>query len=254
MKRLNATQISEVIKGAQTGASLSQLSTKFGLRKTTIYYHVRGYCRKMGKFDGSRLSEWEKGYLVGVFVGDGCFNFRQKYYSYMTKLTLNAKSEQPIVDLLITILRKANTKPWITINENRFEVRVSSKGFCSFLKGYAGYGSEKGKLRKRLFLREGHAENFLFGVLAGLIDSDGCVAFDRKKYLRAMISTKSKVLATTMLQLVNILEIHATVHRSSGFTVRISAPFLKTNAQNIRSLKLKQKFNWGSHQVGMVGP
>lgn len=254
MRKLKKGQVEEIIKNAQTGASLSQLSSKFGFPKTTIYYHAKEFCRKMGKFDQKRLSEWEKGYLVGFFVGDGCFSFRPRYYSYITKFALNARSEKSIGNLLVTILREAHTRPWIAVKGNRLDVLVSSKSLCSFLRKYAGYGTEDGKLRKRLLLGNARTEGFMLGILAGLVDSDGCVTFDKAKYLRAMISTKSKILATTMLQLMKMLRIKSTIHRSSGFTVRISTPSLKINAPRIRSLKLKRKFNWDSshHEIGPI--
>jgi len=184
----------------------------------------------MGRFDVEQISEWQKGYLAGFFVGDGCLNFRSKYYSYITKFALNASSE------------RAHTKPWVTIKGNRLDIRISSKGLYLFLKMHAGYESEDGKLRKRLLSNDIWTEEFMLGILAGLIDSDGCVAYDKKKYLRAVISTRSKVLASSMLQLTERLRIKAMIHQSSGFTVRISTPSLKANAPRIRSLKLEQKF------------
>jgi hypothetical protein len=254
MKRLNGSQVREIIKDAQTGASLNQLSSKFGFPKTTIYYHVREFCRKMGKFGEKQLSEWEKGYLVGFFIGDGCWIFRPKYYSYITKFALNAKSEKPISNFLVTILQKAHTRPWVIIKGNSLDLRVSSKDLCSFLREYAGYETEDDKPRKRLLLENVQTEKFMFGILAGLLDSDGCVTTDKAKYLRAMISTRSKILAVTILQLAKRLGIKATIHKSSGYTVRVSTPFLKVNAQRILSLKLKQKFNWNLSHPKMVGP
>lgn len=253
MKKLSNGQVEEIIREAQAGASLNQLSSKFGFSKTMIYYHVKGFCRKMGRFNEKRLFKWEKGYLVGFFVGDGCFNFRQKYYSYITKFALNAKSEKSIGCFLVDILRKAHTKPWVTTKGNRLELRVSSKGLCSFLRRYAGYGTEDGKSRKRLLLENVHSKEFMLGILAGLIDSDGCVTSDKVRYLRAMISTKSKILAVAMLRLTEKLKIKATIHRSSGFTVRISTPSLVINAASIRSLKLEQKLNWKSSHSNL-GP
>ena len=196
----------------------------------------------MGRFDVEQISEWQKGYLVGFFVGDGCLNFRSKYYSYITKFALNASSERAIANFLVSILLRAHTKPRVTIKGNRLDIRISSKGLYLFLKMHAGYESEDGKLRKRLLSNDIWTEEFMLGILAGLIDSDGCVAYDKKKYLRAVISTRSKVLASSMLQLTERLRIKAMIHQSSGFTVRISTPSLKANAPRIRSLKLEQKF------------
>jgi len=249
MVRLNKNQLEEIVKGAQIGESLNQLSSKFGFPKTTIYYHVREFCRKMGRFDEKLLSEWEKGYLVGFFVGDGCFSFRPKYYSHITKFALDAKSERTIGNFLATTLQNAHTKPWIVIKGNRLNVLVSSKGLCSFLRKYAGYETENGKPRKRLLLENVQGKEFVFGILAGLLDSDGCATSDKTRYLRATISTRSKVLAIQMFRLMGMVGVKATVHQSSGFTVRISTPSLKANATHIRSLKLKQNLIGTHHYL-----
>jgi len=117
----------------QTGSSLNQLSSKFGFPKTTIYYHVKEFCRKMNKFDEKRLSEWERGYLVGFFVGDGCLIYRPKCWSYITKFVLNALTEKAIANSLINILSKAGVKPWTTTEGHRLKVLSSSKGLQYFV-------------------------------------------------------------------------------------------------------------------------
>lgn len=122
-----------------------------------------------------------KGYLVGFFIGDGCFSFRLKYHSCVTRFTLDAKSESSISNFLETILRKATT-----------------------------YEIEDTKPRKRLLLGNVKTEESMLGILAGLLDSDGCVIHDKVKYLHAMISTRSKILALITLQLAKMLRIKAT--------------------------------------------
>jgi hypothetical protein len=253
MRKLNKNQIEEIIKEVQTGSSLNQLSSKFGFPKTTIYYHVKEFCRKMNKFDEKRLSEWERGYLVGFFIGDGCLIYRPKCWSYITKFVLNALSEKAIANSLINILPKAGTKPWTATEGHRLKVLSSSKGLQDFLKRYAGYGSEDHKLRKRFGLSETLNEGkvFTFGVLAGMIDSDGHVRRGKGHGLSVVISTASKGLATSIVQLVGKLGMKATIIRQhSGFTglnscflVRILTNSITSNAAHIRSLKLQQVLN-----------
>lgn len=252
MRKLNKSQIEEIIKGAQTGASLSQLSSKFGFSKTTIYYHVKEFCRRMGRFDEKRLSEWEKGYLVGFFVGDGCLTFRPKYYSYITKFVLNAKTEKAIANFLIGILSKAGTKPWTTIEENRLNVRVSSKSLHKFLKKYSGYDLEEGKLRKRLLLSEITKKELAFGILAGLIDSDGHARRCWSNSFSVTIWTVSKVLAVSIAQLAEGLGIKTSIIReqhsgfgslNSCFIVRVWTSYVRRNAHRLQSLKLQQVLN-----------
>jgi len=56
---------------AKKGLSLRRISAQLGIPKTTVYFHVKAYCRKMTYINLKALSEKEKGYLVGMFVGDG---------------------------------------------------------------------------------------------------------------------------------------------------------------------------------------
>jgi len=239
------------------------LSSKFGFHKTTIYYHVKEFCRKMSKFDEKQLSEWEKGYLIGFFVGDGCFIFRPKYYSYITKFVLNAKSEKVIASFLIAILSKAGTKPWITIEGNRLNVRISSKGLYKFLIKYAGYELENGKSRKRLLLSEILKRKFAFGILAGLIDSDGHARRCWSNSFSVTIWTVSKVLADSIVQLAERLLMKSSIvseqHSGFGslhtcFIVRIWTSYVRRNAHRLRSLKLQQVLNEISITKKLVGP
>ena len=258
MRRLEANQIKGIIKEAQVGESLGQLSRRFGLSKTTVYYHARRFCRKMGRFDERHLTEWEKGYLVGFFVGDGCFVFRPKHWSYITKFVLNARTEKAIADFLAMTLSKAGINPWTTIEGNRLNLRASSKSLQVFLKNYAGYELEMRKLRKRLFLNEilRQEKEFGFGVLAGLIDSDGYVGYAgyKRRSLAVMITTASRVLADLMVQMVKELGMDATIitqYRSRFgtsyfcFHVRVLTRSAIMNVNNMKSLKLQQVFNGG---------
>lgn len=247
MRKLNKNQIEEIIKEVQTGLSLNQLSSKFGFPKTTIYYHVKEFCRKMNKFDEKRLSKWGRGYLVGFFVGDGCLIYRPKYWSYITKFVLNALTEKAIANSLINILSKAGVKPWTTTEGHRLKVLSSSKGLQDFLKRYAGYGSEDHKLRKRFWLSEtlNGGKVFAFGVLAGLIDSDGHARRYWSNSFSVTIWTASKVLAVSIAQLAERLGMKTSIIReqhsgfgslSTCFIVRIWTSYVRRNAHRLQSL------------------
>lgn len=194
----------------------------------------------MGRFTPDSLSEWEKGYIVGFFAGDGCFNVRLQYYSYCVKFVVNAKTEMSIADFLMTLLKKSHTTPFSNIRENRVNIRVVSKGLLNFIRMYVGYPGDRDGPHKIFLQPWGWTKNFALGVIAGLIDSDGCVTYDKGKYIRALISTKSKAFALQIKETIERTGIKATCHRSKGYGIRISTPSFKANMARINSLKCRR--------------
>ena len=79
---------------AKKGLSLKRISAQLRVPKTTVYYHIREYCKKMTYIDLTVLSEEEQGYLVGMFVGDGNLLVKRKRGRYITKFTLDAERDQ----------------------------------------------------------------------------------------------------------------------------------------------------------------
>lgn len=204
---------------------------------------------------------------MGFFVGDGCWIFRPRYWSYITKFVLNARTEKALAIFLTVVLSKNGINPWATIESNRLNVEASSKGLQDFLRKYVKYELEGHKLRKRLLLSEifKKKKEFTFGILAGLIDSDGYVGYGgyKKHSLSVIITTASEVLATLMIQLAKELHMAASITRqysgfnTSGYTfyVRILTHSAIANAGNIKSLKLQQVLNGRSYKtIKKVGP
>ena len=88
MKRLSKSEISTLIEMSKNGTSLNNICRKFNLGKSTVYYHVKKYVKKMSKIDMEKLSEWETGYIVGLFISDGNLSFGRRNYSYKTVFSL----------------------------------------------------------------------------------------------------------------------------------------------------------------------
>jgi hypothetical protein len=124
----------------------------------------------MQRIQSGNLSEKEKGYLIGLFLGDGYAIYDKKNRHYNIEFYLNSVKDTDIQDYLLQILRKSNTIAQIfkdqRCNVNR--IRVSSKMFFHFLQN---------EIRRFKYQGTNAAKDFLFGVLSGLIDAEGWVCY-----------------------------------------------------------------------------
>jgi intein-encoded DNA endonuclease-like protein len=78
VKRLAPNQIRKIIELSKAGTSIAKIAESLEINKTSVYYHARKYCHKMTKLDINLLNDSEKGYIIGVFLGDGSFNKGKK--------------------------------------------------------------------------------------------------------------------------------------------------------------------------------
>lgn len=109
-KRLAEDTIRKIKELATAGSSLAKIAEALKINKSTIYFHARNHCRKMTKFNLDLLNEFEKGYIVGFFLGDGSFNKGHKTPRHIVRFALDAKRDQGTAVLLKQIFRKANKK------------------------------------------------------------------------------------------------------------------------------------------------
>jgi intein-encoded DNA endonuclease-like protein len=108
------------------------------------------------------LNEGEKGYLYGLFIGDGNLHHDNDRH-YRINFYFNPKKDVDIVEYTVFLLKKIGLLPYITLHHGCIIVRINSKSFYIFLK----------KFRLNLCTKN---INFMIGFIAGLIDSDGYVA------------------------------------------------------------------------------
>ena len=124
----------------------------------------------MQKIETGNLTEKEKGYLVGLFLGDGYAIYSKKDRHYNTEFYLNSIKDLDIQEFLISILTKMNLFTQISkdprYNVNR--IRVSSRMFFEFLQKEVNVLETEGNSADK---------DFLLGVISGFIDAEGCVYY-----------------------------------------------------------------------------
>lgn len=191
---------------AKAGFSITRISNNLNIRKSTTYYYARNCCRKMTKFDSGLINEHEKGYIVGLFLGDGSLNRGRKEPRFFVRFSLDLKRDCDIASELTQIVKKAGKKLSIFPSKSTLIVKICSKEFVKFLQEFIVYekGSDR-KSQKILLLRENWPRDFQYGVLAGIIDSDGHV----HRHLGTEIKTVSKEVFGKIVELLNSLGIAA---------------------------------------------
>jgi hypothetical protein len=244
MRRLTEKEIQEMRNLVVKGKSLNKIMQITGLGKSTIYYHVCDILPKSSKADLSRLSDWERGYLIGLFFGDGNFWVNSKNYSYRVVMNFNAKTETEIVRNVLEILRKTGSRPYTQRFGNRLRVTCISKDVYIFLCNHSSYVRvEKGNT---IINRKDDIKGFElwnmetgYGFVAGMIDSDGFLGADKIKYVRVIITSYSKNFVDSFTRILKSLgiEFHVQTNRWNRYDIRISTPSYQMHRQKIKCVK-----------------
>lgn len=130
--------------------------------------------------DFDKLSEKEKGYLFGIFEGDGYKIYHKKSRHYHVEFYLNSVNDIKIIDFLVNLLRKIDLNPNIYQDKrcNCKRIRVYSKElFENICKGTSLNDKTK---------------NFSLGFVSGLIDSEGHV--NKNKSMIMIVNTDKSLL------------------------------------------------------------
>ena len=253
MRRLKKEEILQIKNLAKGGFSLQEVSKKLGIPKSTAYYHSNKYLKKMSRIDLKKLFDWERGYIIGLFAGDGYFNFIQKNYSYILRFYFNRKKDQKVVQKLGYLIEKCGSKfhTFSSKEANCLEVRICSKKIIEFIKNYISFKKGKGNksTRKNLIEPKIWSKEFKLGFIGGIIDSDGFTGFDKKKYVRCFISTSSNYMASQILEILNELDLNPSCYinkrknsktdfkKNFLYIIRISTPKFISNIDKIKSVK-----------------
>jgi len=128
----------------------------------------------------NQLGEKERGYLFGLFEGDGYRYHDKKSRHYHVEFYLNSIRDREIILFLISLLRKAGLNPseYLDKRYNCKRIRVYNKEFFEIISKNIDISS--------------YSNEFNLGYVSGIIDSEGHV--DSKRHYIAIANTNSKML------------------------------------------------------------
>ena len=244
----------DIMKRARDGESVREIAAFLGLPLSTTYYYARAYCKKQSHIAMEKLSSKEKGYLVGMVVGDGSLIRNAYRGEFLVKIALDEKRDQDILGFLLRLLGQGGKK--ITLGRERGMVilRVWSKQLFQFILRYV-------QLNKRLMSRhyekhlvrpESWDREFVMGFTGRLIDSDGHIEKNAHNHGGAGIATSSVFFREQAQSLLRAHGIDSSWHVSHRdetntnprFVLRIGSKRLHNLCDEILSVK-HERFHGG---------
>lgn len=186
----------EIIARVKRGESVRRVAAALDIPLSTAYYHARDYCGKHSRMDIEKLTLREKGYLVGMMVGDGSLIRHEPRGEFLAKIALDRIRDQDIFQFLSSMFERSGKRASVRVEQRMFILRIWSKSFYNFILKHV-------RLRKRcsshgrtkLLRFEDWDRDFALGFIGGLIDSDGHVERSRRGgHYGATITTSSQSL------------------------------------------------------------
>jgi hypothetical protein len=171
------------------------------------------------------LEEKERGYLFGLYMGDGYGHYDRKHRHYTIEFYLHSERNKEIQDFLIRILNKLGLKHFI-MKDKRYKcnrVKVHSKILLKHL------NSEYKDVTK----------NYTIGFISGLIDAEGYVNF--KKSSISITNTDFQLLEICRIFLIN-LGLNGTIRervmskkdKKKSYILQIPVNFKALNTNSIK--------------------
>lgn len=199
----------------------------------------------MSKLNLDLLDDCEKGYIIGLFLGDGSFNRGQKEPRFFVRFTLDKKRDNDIALRLLQIFEKAEKRSSIFYWRSNIIAKVCSKELVEYIQKFVTYRKcFKEKSKKIFFHDENWSIDFKYGIIAGIIDSDGHV----HEHLETEIKTVSKEIFDGLNALCNELKLIVSTrlnHASNGsfsklvrYVIYISSNEMKRHCKSIPSAKI----------------
>jgi len=195
----------EIQRLVKSGLSLRKVSRRLGVPYWMVHRIVALYSKRQSRINLNALTEPERGYIVGAFVGDGSKISETTSGHYGVKFSLDSKSDEEIAHYLRNLFVKTGKRVTLYTEKTCFVLKIYSQKLLEFLLSFVNYTEVEGKKRKLLTGFENWALDFQLGFISGLIDTDGYVHHGRQgiQHFGLSITTMNSALSE---QLVSMLE------------------------------------------------
>lgn len=214
---------------------------------SVAYYHARNYCRQQSRMQIEKLGEKERGYLVGMVVGDGCLVRHKARGEYLAQIALDKHRDLDVFQFVRSTFENAGKKVNVRIERGMFILRIWSKPFYDFFLKHVrlerGVSSHYTKL---LLDTERWSRDFTIGFIGGLIDSDGHIEGNRSTgHYGATITTSSLSLigqfhdlcAAQRIKISRRVSHHAAINERARYVVHIWSKSLNSVCSELLCVK-----------------
>ena len=198
----------------------------------------------MSRFDLNLLNDTDKGYIIGLFLGDGSFNRGCKEPRFFVRFALDAARDKDVARKLAQIFAKAGKRISFISWKSNTIAKTCSKELVAYIQTCIEYRQGE----KKLLESKNWSDNFRYGFVAGIIDSDGHV----HAHLGTEIKTISPKNFESVSSILEDLKISATARvrdapensysKRPRYIIYIPSSEMKRIKGNIPSSKLARYF------------
>lgn len=222
--KLSQDKIEQIQILARNGLSLRAISRSTGINFSTVHKYAKQFSKKQSIVDFSVYDQYELGYIIGFFVGDGSQINEPKSGHYGIKFALDSKRDSDIVSFLIDLFEKAGKRVTVYIQGSWLQMKIYSKDLLIFLREFVRYEEHIRKTIKVLVNHSFWSKEFLFGFIGGLIDSDGHILEDKRSggHFGAVITSANPVLVQQLVSLFDRLELKVKIATASPSKTALS--------------------------------
>ncbi len=206
---------SEIVARVLSGESVRRVAVNLDLPLSTVYYHARSVCVHQTSFDLVVLNDKERGYLLGIYVGDGSLIRDKARGEFLVKIALDKTRDCDISEFIKSIFKRAGKLVTVTPWREMTTLRIWSKSFYDFIRTYVRLQRRalSNRHTKILLDHEKWGRDFAIGFLGGLIDSDGYVVrSENGGHYGARITTSSVSLRNQLRRICHDLGVATSLH------------------------------------------
>lgn len=184
----------DIVARVERGESVRKVASSLGIPLSTAYYHARDHCRKQSRMEIERLALKERGYLLGITVGDGSLIRNTQRGEFLVKIALDGLRDRDISHFLSSLFEKCGKRVSVHAERRMVILRIWSRSFYSYVLEHVRFekeGSSRHHMRLLLDVNDWD-RGFTIGFIGGLIDSDGHIQRGKRNgHYGAMITTSS---------------------------------------------------------------